>query len=139
MAKARKIRTQYNYNPLTDIKKEVNNLPSQTVPDQSMTVRQLIDRYSRGLNINQLQFKPVWYDEDKINEFEGTFDHLTKQERIDTLNAVRAEIKAKQEGITTYLAEQKEAKKKARAIEKAKPPEPNPNEGKEPRTVSEDV
>jgi len=37
--------------------------PSMTVPDQSMTVREIMDRYARGLDVGGQQ-NELWEDED---------------------------------------------------------------------------
>lgn len=46
---------------------EKNYSPSLTVPDQSLTVRQILDRYARGLNINDGKV-PIYDGEDDILE-----------------------------------------------------------------------
>lgn len=44
--------------------------PSRTVPDQSMTVRSMIDRMSRGLPLTVSQKQAVYYDDADIPEVE---------------------------------------------------------------------
>lgn len=46
---------------------EVNNEPSQTVPDQTMSIRTLLDRYARGLPIGGLK-EAIWQDDDEYND-----------------------------------------------------------------------
>lgn len=55
-----KIRNVFNYNH--DIERgEVNTLPSMTVPDGTMTVREIFDRYARG---SFLPMKEELWDDD---------------------------------------------------------------------------
>lgn len=41
---------------------EVNNMPSMTVPDQALSVREIIDRFTRGL-APQIAFEKVYSEE----------------------------------------------------------------------------
>jgi len=44
---------------------KVFTMPSETVPDQSLTMRQILDRYARGL---PLEVKtPIWEEDDEFN------------------------------------------------------------------------
>lgn len=57
------LRTPYNYNLGDDIKDmEIPDPVSLTVPDMSMPLKTLIERYTRGLPIPTLQ--PIYSDED---------------------------------------------------------------------------
>lgn len=42
---------------------EINNLPSLTVPDQSLTLRQLLTNYTRGQELPQTNKTPAFFDE----------------------------------------------------------------------------
>ena len=42
-------------------------MPSETVPDQSLTMRQILDRYARGLPLDVKT--PIWEEDDELNPF----------------------------------------------------------------------
>ncbi len=60
---------------------EVNNLPSETIPDQSMSIRTILDRYSRGLPISGERI-PIWQQGDDYNDMPDprTLDLAERQE-----------------------------------------------------------
>lgn len=60
---------------------EVNNEPSETIPDQSMSIRTLLDRYSRGLPISG-ERTPIWQQGDDFNDMPDprTLDLAERQE-----------------------------------------------------------
>jgi len=60
---------------------EVNNEPSETIPDQSMSIRTILDRYSRGLPISG-ERTPVWQQGDDYNDMPDprTLDLAERQE-----------------------------------------------------------
>jgi len=63
---------------------EVNNEPSETIPDQSMSIRTLLDRYSRGLPISG-ERTPIWQQGDDFNDMPDprTLDLAERQEYAD--------------------------------------------------------
>lgn len=86
-----KLRNQYNKDEFSE-DKEINDLPSQTIPNQTMGLRELLTRFGRGLPITGEKF-PMFHGED-------TPPDLTKMDLADveTLrDNVAADIKAKQE------------------------------------------
>jgi hypothetical protein len=60
---------------------EVNNEPSETIPDQSMSIRTLLDRYSRGLPISG-ERTPICQQGDDFNDMPDprTLDLAERQE-----------------------------------------------------------
>ncbi len=60
---------------------EVNNDPSETIPDQSMSIRTILDRYSRGLPISGERV-PVWQQGEDFNDMPDprTLDLAERQE-----------------------------------------------------------
>lgn len=38
---------------------EVNSSPSKTIPDQSMSLKTILERFARGLPVNAAQFDPI--------------------------------------------------------------------------------
>jgi len=71
-------------------------MPSETVPDQSLTIRQILDRYARGLPLDAKQ--PQWdenADEDSYMPDPRTLDLAERQEFADNARAELEEVKAK--------------------------------------------
>ena len=64
------IRTWLNFEPTEDEIRVVPYPPSLTIPDQSLTIRQIIDRFSRGQDLNVMH--SVYYDGE-----EGEVDLMT--------------------------------------------------------------
>lgn len=61
-------RTQYNQEAYTP-KREVNKQPSLTVPDQTMTIPEIIARYARGLPLEG--YRPPLFDvHDESDDFD---------------------------------------------------------------------
>jgi hypothetical protein len=60
---------------------EVNNEPSETVPDQAMSIRTILERYSRGLPISG-ERTPIWQQGDDYNDLPDlrTLDLSERQE-----------------------------------------------------------
>jgi len=97
-----KIRNIFNAKDFND--NEVNNQPSQTVPDQSMSVRELITRYASGLPLGGSK-EPIYEGEDG--------DGIDPR-RLDLAERQELEIQARQE-----LAEIEE-RLKSKKVEKSK-------------------
>jgi len=57
---SKKMITSQNYQPEEGV---INLLPSLTVPDQSLTLRELLVHYTRGGQLPQSQTQPAYYDE----------------------------------------------------------------------------
>lgn len=72
-----KVRTSMNYD-FTDVVGEVNNLPSETIPDQSLSIKEILMRFSRGLPIDGQ--KVPWYDEEDDLPDPKTMDLADRQE-----------------------------------------------------------
>lgn len=93
---------------------EVNTLPSQTIPDQSMSLRELLDRHARGLPL--LGREPIYHGEDMEMPNLATLDLAEQQQMREEL---REYTKLQRDKLTEQLAERKkrfaeeaEAKKK---------------------------
>lgn len=68
--------------------------PSLTVPDDTMTMREMIMRHTRGLEVNTVERKAIYSDSNGVNP--ATLDNvdiqarkLKNQDRIDLLEAQR--------------------------------------------------
>ena len=74
-----RFRTKYNYDPTDEV--EINDGSSQTVPDQSLTVQDILIRFTRGLPLDDQVRNCVYGDdlEQSDDDFEvspfNSFDH----------------------------------------------------------------
>ncbi|AXH77831.1 MAG: hypothetical protein [Microviridae sp.] len=74
-------------------------MPSETVPDQSLTIRQILDRYARGLPLDVKT--PIWEEDDELNPLPDvrTLDLTEKQEMLqnakDELQAIKVKMAEK--------------------------------------------
>lgn len=94
--------------------KEKFTLPSLTIPDQTLSLKDLLSRYVRGADVPV--FEPVFIDDDSgvpIN-----LEKMTKQEKIDLARAAKADVQKMQAEL-----QKKQAEKVSDAEEK---PEPKP-------------
>ena len=115
-----KISNTYNYQPYEGI---INNQPSMTVPDQTLTLRQILDRYARGLPLGGTNESPI-FDEEETNEGIDirTLDlsevHELTQQRVNELNALKSEYDKKRR--TSSERAEAIAKQQAEEIEQLK-------------------
>lgn len=56
-----RVRTPLNYHTFPR-QLEVNTLPSETVPDQTMSIREILERFAKGLPVNGA--KVAYYDDE---------------------------------------------------------------------------
>lgn len=68
---------------------EINNLPSETVPDQTLSVKEIMVRYARGLPLEG-QRVPIWNGEDDDMPDPRTLD---LSERQDFAEQAKEELK----------------------------------------------
>lgn len=72
-----KVRNKLNYNHEENIG-EINDQPSLTVPDQTMSLRTIVERYTRGLPIDGAKV-PIYDEENDLPDFR-TLDLAERQE-----------------------------------------------------------
>jgi len=89
----RKINTHLTYDYTQNIG-EVNNLPSMTIPDQTMSIRTIVDRYTRGLPVTG--FTPVYEGEDFFMPDPRTLDLSERHEMAEQVKEEVASIKSRQ-------------------------------------------
>lgn len=65
---------------------ETFTLPSLTIPDQTMDIREILNRYAQGLPIEQKE--PIFNDEEELPDWKK----LDLSERYALINANKAEI-----------------------------------------------
>lgn len=96
---------------------KLNRRPSKTIPDQSLTIAEIVKRYMRGIPVDVIQRNPVYSDH---NEYD-----LEKMSRLDfgEKSAMANELQANAQNISDELNERaqqvKDAKKKKFDAKKA--------------------
>lgn len=101
------VRNSLNYQFPT--KGEVNTAPSSTIPDQTMTMREILERYARGLPI----------EAGKVPIYEGDEDYIPDPRTLDL--AERQQLK---EQFTQELADYSRNVENAQRQETTVPPPP---------------
>lgn len=119
-------------NPLNFIMKSGKKVsgPSMTIPDQSMSMRELLHKFSKGSPINASVREPIWVGEDGEGIDMRTLDLSEKQELIKAaeieMNEIKERIKkAKAEQHATRIAKLEKEAEQRRLNEEAD----NENEG----------
>lgn len=92
-----KVVNSLNFNYL-DYPGEVNNLPSETVPDQAMSVREILQRYARGLPLTEAGRVPIWAESPEDDDLPDikTLDLAERQEIKEAAEAELLTIKKRQ-------------------------------------------
>lgn len=113
MAKQKTLfKTQYN-GPHPSMG-EINRLPSATVPDQTMTIPELLERHSRGLNISHGKV-PVFDESEEFFPDPSKMDLADREayaEQLrDELEDINQKVAAQRK---KQLEEQEAARKQAR-------------------------
>lgn len=87
-----KIRNPYD-RTTHEINREINNQPSKTIPDQSMSIPELIRRYAQGLPLGAPKV-PQFMEEDDIDILNGkSFAQLDISEQHNIIKSVHTEYK----------------------------------------------
>lgn len=107
---AKNYQTQFSYDH-KKMRREVNNKPSLTVPDQSLSVKQILDRYARGLPLGGMKV-PVYDGEEDVPDF-NKLDLAERQELLEQTKQSITNIKA------SLLKDQEEKRIKRAAHKKA--------------------
>jgi len=85
----RKVTHTLNYVPNANLYKTTNK-PSLTVPDETMTLRTILDRFARGLPITGQDKEPIYNGEEGLGVDIRTLDI---SEREEIANKARRELK----------------------------------------------
>jgi hypothetical protein len=88
----RNVKNSLNYD-YQEQQGEVNKLPSMTIPDQTMSIRTIVDRYSRGLPVSA--FTPVYEGEEFIPD-PKTLDLTERYELAEQIKQEVESIKSRQ-------------------------------------------
>lgn len=89
-----KIKNPANYNTFAK-RYEINTQPSMTLPDQTMSIRTILERHSRGLSIEGVKV-PIWNGEDDDLPDIRTLDLAERQELIEKYKDELSSIKKRQ-------------------------------------------
>lgn len=90
------IHNWYNY---TSPGGEVNNMPSATVPDMVMSLKEIEARFTRPGALDSVQqFTPSYLGESQEN-FPDNYERMTAQERIDLSRSIAKEVRRHQLGM----------------------------------------
>ena len=75
---------------------ETNNEPSETIPDQSLTVRQLLDNHTRGINNPVKHYDPQYFETEIPNFTDLTEIVEYKENLANQIKEVEKQIKEEQ-------------------------------------------
>lgn len=90
-----------------ETKGQINNEPSQTIPDQSMSLRELLIRYAKGLPLEGAK-TPIWDGEEGFDRDPETLDLAEREELAEK---AREELKEINDRIKQKVAEKKAKKR----------------------------
>lgn len=83
-----KIRTAYNHQQILAEKRyEKNDQPSLTIPDQTLTIPEILRRYARGIPLDSIVKLPIYDGEDIYNPDMRTLDLTEQAELIEQRSA----------------------------------------------------
>lgn len=99
---------------------ETNSLPSQTVPEMTMSLKKLLERYTRGGQV--ATFTPVYTGSGEFDD-NPEFEKMDAVEKLQMAKSIKDSIKAYQDR-PPLKTEPKEAKKPEDEL--ANPPEQEP-------------
>lgn len=109
--------TKFNYKPYPG--KKITQV-SQTVPDQSMSIREILQRHARGLPLGGNPNPPVYYgEESELGEIAQSYRHMDLADQEDFIANHKRKLK-KQEAELTEARKSKEKAQK-QPVEQADP------------------
>lgn len=94
---------------------EMNNLPSMTVPDQSLTIREIMRRFASGLPIDGEKV-PMYDEENEENDLPD-LSRMDLAEREEYIESAKTELAALH--VKLNAAQRKKAEKAEKSPEKA--------------------
>lgn len=110
---------QHNYDAKAH-KYESTNKPSMTVPDQTLTVRQILDRYARGLSADVATYDDYDVDDESYVPDPRTLDLVDRQRMKELYEAELADLREKQASARS---------KAKRSVAEHHAPSPAPKDG----------
>lgn len=114
-------KAHYNFREVKS-KGEKFTLPSKTVPDETLTVRQMLERHTRGLPVHASQKQAVYHGDVDLPDME----RLELEDKQEILENAQQNITDIKDRLNKKAAKQKAAKEAAakKALENQKPAEP---------------
>lgn len=107
-------------------KGEYNTGVSLTVPDETLSIRELVRNHTRGLPSNVVAKTPVYLGDEETYPF---YDHLDEIDKHDLLHAAKQEINAIQ---SEFAEKQKQKQKQQNTEDKKQQPPKSLENDKEP-------
>lgn len=131
---ATRIYNQYTRRPKSD--DEINLLPSETVPGESMTMQQIFERYAKGQDLSDLEMKTSSYvnadldspDLEKLNRMELADRTMYIEELKHDINNRKAAIEAAEQKVKDDQKAKSERIKAKREANAGEPPVLPPKE-----------
>lgn len=105
-----------NYTKPTIDRKRIK--PSVAIPDQSLSIQQIVQRYVRGLPVDVLQRKPIYIDQDE-HDLEQ-LSRLDFGEKAELAIMLAHQAKALKDDLAEFESQRKLAIKTANAAKRAK-------------------
>ncbi len=98
---------------------EHNDLPSLTVPDQTMSIRTLLERYARGLPLDGLMNNAEYQEGEEYDDMPDprTLDLSERQEFAEQVRQELAELKSKANSSEQFTAHEELASQGEAATE----------------------
>lgn len=96
---------------------EVNNSPSMTEPDQCMSIKQIIERFAKGVSLTVNQYEPIYREEDL-----PAFEMMS----FDELASYRQYLSEERYRLEDELRERRRKEKEKVNFETSAPPTPMP-------------
>lgn len=75
------------------------------IPDQSLSLREIISRFTRGVPVDTTQRNPIWIDQDEFD-----YEALARSEFSEKMS-IAEELRAKYDAQMKAIEERKEAKR----------------------------
>lgn len=102
--------------PAFPVPGEINNGKSETVPDMSMSIREIMDRYQRGLPLGGAKV-PIYDPEDEFPDI-NTLDYADREALQELHKAEIDQIKSNWQKRADAIKKKKEAPKEPKKPEK---------------------
>lgn len=90
------IRSQYNYNPKL-AKREIFRKPGLTVPDQTMSIKEIMERFARGIPMENIAKVPIYDGEENQLPDAKTLDLSEIQQLAEEARTLGTRFKERRE------------------------------------------
>lgn len=128
--------TQYNRKSFPDSRNELPVGKSMTIPDQTLSIKQILDRYARGLPLGGAK-EPIYEGEEDFTPDLEHMDLADRQEYLENVEKEVSEIKERMDKREKQRAEKKAARAAAEAAQVKALTEPIDNPNTPPKAATE--